>query len=304
MLDLFLFAIALIILWKSSDAFVDSSQSLALHLKLPPILIGATVVAFGTSAPELFVAIFAGLNHQSDVIYGNIFGSNIANVFLIFAISLILKRLDFDQAFHEQLHLNLLSLVIVFVSVCFFSPSRFMSILILIVFAGIQFLFFKKKASHISETPPFNLKRSVAFFLLSLFLLIFSSRLLVLSLINVATFLGLSTTFLSLFLVAFGTSLPELVTTMSFVRKNHIGIVVGNVFGSNLFNLLFVLPMAWLVHPANMASHFYFELTILFVTILFMMVASYCFKQSRPYMGWFLLVLYFIYLSSIFYFVS
>jgi len=137
----------------------------------------------------------------------------------------------------------------------------------------------------VSDTPPYKLNLSVVLFLISLSFLIFSSRLLVLSLINVATFLGLSTTFLSLFAVAFGTSLPELVTTISFVRKNHIGIVVGNVFGSNFFNLLFVLPMAWLVYPGNMATHFYFELTILFVTILFLMV-------------------YFIYLSCIFYFVS
>lgn len=304
MLDLFLFVFSLIVLWKSSDVFVDSSHSLALHLKLPPILIGATVVAFGTSAPELFVAIFAGLNHQSDVVYGNVFGSNIANVFLIFAISLILKRLDFDKAFREQINLNFLSLMIVLISVYFLSPSRLISVLILIVFAVIQFLFLKKKSEHMSEMPPYTRNLSVVLFLISLSFLIFSSRLLVLSLINVATFLGLSTTFLSLFLVAFGTSLPELVTTVSFVRKNHIGIVVGNVFGSNFFNLLFVLPMAWLVYPSNMAIHFYFELMILFVTILFLMVVSYCFKQSRQLMGWLFLGLYFIYLSFIFYFVS
>tara|TARA_B100001121_G_scaffold310735_1_gene345216 strand:+ start:1905 stop:2819 length:915 start_codon:yes stop_codon:yes gene_type:complete len=304
MLDLFLFVISLFVLWKSSDVFVDSSHSLALHLKLPPILIGATVVAFGTSAPELFVAIFAGLNHQSDVVYGNVFGSNIANIFLIFAISLILKRLDFDKAFREQLSLNFLSLIIVLVSVYFLSPSRLISVIILIVFGVIQFLFLKKKSSHVSETPPYKLNLSVVLFSISLSFLIFSSRLLVLSLINVATFLGLSTTFLSLFAVAFGTSLPELVTTVSFVRKNHIGIVVGNVFGSNFFNLLFVLPMAWLVYPGNMAIHFYFELTILFATILFLMVLAYCFKRSRQLMGWSLLMFYFIYLSSIFYFVS
>ena len=97
MLDLILFVFSLIVLWKSSDVFVDSSHSLALHLKLPPILIGATVVAFGTSAPELFVTIFAAINDQPDVVYGNVFGSNIANVFLIFSLSLILR------SFHSTL---------------------------------------------------------------------------------------------------------------------------------------------------------------------------------------------------------
>ena len=304
MLDLILFVFSLIVLWKSSDVFVDSSHSLALHLKLPPILIGATVVAFGTSAPELFVTIFAAINDQPDVVYGNVFGSNIANVFLIFSLSLILRRLSFNSDFRHQLKLNALSLFIVFFSVYVLSPSRVLAAVILVVFAVIQYYLLKQNESKETASAPFGLLWSFCLFLISLVFLIGSSKLLVVSLINVATFLGVSTTFLSLFAVAFGTSLPELVTTISFVRKNHIGIVVGNVFGSNFFNLLFVLPISWLVKPMIMAPHFYKELLILFITILFLFVLSYFFRETRKRMGVLFLLFYVIYIVSIFYFMS
>ena len=145
---------------------------------------------------------------------------------------------------------------------------------------------------------------SLIIFLSSLALLLLSSRLLVLSLVNVASAFGVSTTFLSLFLVAFGTSLPELVTTISFIRKNHMDIIVGNVFGSNLFNFLFVLPSAWLANPLKMPSHFFVELSVLGIVFLGLAFMSWLSQSSKQWLGLAFLSGYIIYIALIFYFVS
>ena len=304
MIDLLFFLLSFIALWKSSDVFVDSSHSLAVHLKMPPILIGATVVAFGTSAPELFVTIFAALKHEPNVVYGNVFGSNIANIFLIFGLSLILKNLSLTSQFREQLKLNFMSLALVSISVYFLVPSRTIAASLLMVFLIIQVLLLKKNGQDSSSEPKLSFILSILLFFVSLFFLIGSSRLLVFSLLNVATLLGLSTTFLSLFAVAFGTSLPELVTTISFVRKNHVDIVIGNVFGSNFFNLLFVLPISWLVLPMQMSSHFFIEIVILFLTICFLTLLSRFWSVSKAWLGWCFIMFYLMYIGYIYYFVS
>ena len=139
MMDISLFILSFIVLWKSADYFVDSSHSLALHFKLPPILIGATVVAFGTSAPELFVTIFAAYSNQSNVVYGNILGSNIANTFLIFGLCLIMSFIKFNTLIRSQLLINLFAIIVSSFGIYFVFPSRWLALVLLIFFGIIQF---------------------------------------------------------------------------------------------------------------------------------------------------------------------
>ena len=304
MLSIILLLISFLVLWKSADYFVDASHSLAIHFKMPPILIGATVVAFGTSAPELFVTMFAAHWGQGSVVYGNIFGSNIANIFLIFGVSLCLKTIVFNSEFRHQLWLNILALSLVSMVLYFYEPTRWLAAVLLLVFFGIQISLFKKNGHGSQAAPNHSLLMSVLLFLVSLAFLIVSSRLLVASLLTSASYLGLSTTFLSLFAVAFGTSLPELVTTISFVRQGHVDIVLGNVFGSNLFNLMFVLPIAWLVNPVSILWSFSIEVFILFFITLLLLVLIRYRQSSRRFYGYFCVTFYVFYIVFIYYFVS
>ena len=235
MMDISLFILSFIVLWKSADYFVDSSHSLALHFKLPPILIGATVVAFGTSAPELFVTIFAAYSNQSNVVYGNILGSNIANTFLIFGLCLIMSFIKFNTLIRSQLLINLFAIIVSSFGIYFVFPSRWLALVLLIFFGIIQFYILRNSMIQKNERPQYTLFFSFVYFFVSLLFLIGSSKMLVVSLLNTAEFIGVSTAFLSLFAVAFGTSLPELVSTISFVRKGHMDIVIGNVFWVELF---------------------------------------------------------------------
>lgn len=303
-MDVLLFLLSFIVLWKASDFFVDSTHAMAIHLKMPPMLIGATVVAFGTSAPELFVTVFASLNHHNDVVYGNIFGSNIANVLLILGLSFILQQLPFNKEFRNYLWLNLLVIIGIIFLLFTWSPSRVVACICLALFVCIQFFLIRNKFCHNSDSPQFGPFKSVMIFFSSLFFLIISSRLLVTSLLEIAVIFGISTTFLSLFLIAFGTSLPELATTVSFFRKNHMGIVVGNVFGSNLFNLFFVLPAAWLVNPMVMPSNFFIELVVILGVTIFLMALSYLFKYSKKWFGGIFVCGYFLYIFLIFSFLK
>ena len=303
MFYVFTFIISFIVLWKAADVFVDASHAIALHLKLPPILIGATVVAFGTSAPELFVTIFAAQAKKSDVVYGSIFGSNIANIFLIFGLSMCLKKIPLNKVFQQQLALNISALLIIGVSITLLQPSRSLGISCLGVFLLLQYYILKKNNVQKTEHPTKSLKTAVVLFLSSLLCLVGSSKLLISSLLKTASFFGVSTTFLSLFGVAFGTSLPELVTTLSFVKKNHVSIVVGNVFGSNIFNLLFVLPIAWIVTPVPFVQHFITEILILFSVSSVLFIYSHFKKESNHWFGLTFVFIYIIYIGTMYFFI-
>ena len=229
MLHFILFVFSFIVLWKSADYFVDASHTLALHLKLPPILIGATIVAFGTSAPELFVTGFASYFNQPDVVYGNIFGSNIANLLLIFGLSMVLADIQYSKLFKVQFITNVLVLLSFIFIFKFLEPNRIIAFVVFFIFICYQYFQLKKDSASNLDSPSYSLSKALIIFLGSLIFLVFSSRLLVYEVVNLATIFGVSKAFLSLFLVAFGTSLPELVTTIRFINKGHSDIVIGNV---------------------------------------------------------------------------
>ncbi len=296
----FLFVSSLLILWKSADGFVDASESLAIHLKLPSVIIGATVVAFGTSAPELFVTMFAAADNQVDVVYGSIFGSNMANIFFIFGLALLIIGLQNTEELKKQLVNHAISLSIILGIVVFLQPSLLTSTLALLLFLGINWGMFKQ-GNRLNDTTPPTEKRTllklITLFFICLLLLIASSKCLLYALTNIATLFGFSTAFLSLFAVAFGTSLPELMATIAFAKKGHASIIVGNVFGSNLFNLLLVLPMAWLVAPLPFLSRYFFEILCLFVITIVIAIFSKAFHKYHRAVGVALLVTYATYIG-------
>jgi cation:H+ antiporter len=274
MINLCLFVISFILIWKSADYFVDASHTIACYSKLPPILIGATIVAFGTSAPELFVNMFAAYAEQPNIVYGNIFGSNIANSCLIFGVACCLTRLHISSQFKRYMLLNILALGATIPWLIFNLESRISAIIILGLFVCINVYAFANTKTEETTKPKTSLLVAILIFGISLIILMGSSRMLISSLLTISQLFGISSTFLSVVAVALGTSLPELVSSIAFIKKGHSDMVIGNILGSNIFNLLFVLPISWLVLPSTMPILFFKELIFLAILGLSLYVIS------------------------------
>lgn len=297
MIYLGLLLASFILIWKCADYFVDSSHSIALRMNISPMVIGATVVAFGTSAPELFVNVFAAIDHEPNIIYGNILGSNLANTLLILGSAAWLATLHLKKEGFHQILFNLIFTASISALLLTQSVSRIVGIIVLVVFFVYYYLMVSRAApvdtdDHVNGRP---LWLVFILFVGSLVGLIFAAKLLIFSLLKSADLFGISTMFLSLFAVALGTSLPELISTVLFVRKGHTDMVIGNVFGSNLFNIMFVLPISWLVRPLQMPVQLSFELLMLVGLLVALLLLAALFKQYQRWLGVLLLVIYFSY---------
>ena len=302
MIYISLFILSFVLIWKSADYFVDSSHALAAKLNLSPFVIGATVVAFGTSAPELFVNIFAAIDQQPNIIYGNILGSNLANTLLILGSACILTPILINHTSRSQILINLLFTFLISTLLYFQFINRVIGICVLVVFFIYYYRLLNQSTSDSTEVSKNGRStvQLIVLFIVSLLVLVGASKLMIFSLLESANILGLSTMFLSLFAVALGTSLPELISTILFVKKGHSEMVIGNVFGSNLFNIMLVLPISWLVLPLKMPFNLLFELKFLLFILLVLFVSSFIFKRYYRFSGIVLLALYFTYTAYIY----
>ena len=294
MISIIFFLLSFILIWKFADLFVDASSALAIKTNVSPMIIGATIVAFGTSAPELFVNIFAALDNQADVVYGNIIGSNIANTLLILGSASLLTPIFVRRVSFEQLIPNVFFTLFIFMILLNQWVSRFTALFSLLLF--FVFYIFMITRSNSPQSDDYKNGRSYfklgGFFIFSLVGLIFSAKLLVYSLLETAAILGLSTVFLSLFAIALGTSLPELISTILFVRKGQTEMVIGNIFGSNLFNLMFVLPISWFFSPLELPGELQVHFLFLLLLLFFLLIIFFLFKRLNYVFGFFLLALY------------
>ena len=297
------FILSFILIWKFADIFVDSSSALALKTNVSPMVIGATIVAFGTSAPELFVNIFAALDQQASVVYGNIIGSNIANTLLILGSAVLLTPIFIRRSSFEQLIPNILFTLLILTLLFNNWVNRFTAVFSLFSFI-VFYIFMIAKSSTIQNSDLKN-GRSILnlgfHFIFSLIGLILSAKLLVYSLLETALFLGLSTVFLSLFAVALGTSLPELISTILFVKKGQTEMVIGNIFGSNLFNLMFVLPISWLFNPLQLPDKLHFHFLFLIFLLFSLFIVFLFFKRLNYFFGILFLSMYLGYNIFIFF---
>lgn len=250
-----------LLLW-SADRFVEGAAGTAAHFGMPPLLIGMVVIGFGTSAPEMIVSAIAALEGSPAVALGNAFGSNIANIALILgATALISPIVVHSQVLRKEL--PILSLVTVFAAALLMDGAlgRGDALLLLAVFAGlmgwtiVQGL--RLRADSLSgemERELAGCEKSVSRCLLwlgvGLVLLVVSSRMLVWGAVAIARGLGVSDLVIGLTIVAVGTSLPELASSVAAARKGEHDLALGNVLGSNLFNTLAVVGIAGVIEPA------------------------------------------------------
>lgn len=259
MISLLLIILGIAVLWAGGEILVRSVTGLAAVLRVSPTAIGLTVVAFGTSAPELGVAIAAALRDSTGLVYGNVVGSNIANVGLILGISALVVPLHnhHDGAERQAIRLVRRELpfmlgtsLLVLIFTAFGRLGRFEGVVLLALMA--YFLIVLVRAGDAEATDPQGVSglRSGLGTLVGLALLaVGAAEILVPAAEELARELGVSETVIGLTVVAFGTSVPELAACLVAAYRNHHGIVLGNIIGSNVFNILLVLPAATLIRP-------------------------------------------------------
>ncbi|MCK0768762.1 calcium/sodium antiporter [Chromohalobacter canadensis] len=259
-------ALGLAVLVWSADRFVDGAAATSRHLGLPPLLIGMVIIGFGTSAPELMVSGLSAWQGNPGLALGNAYGSNIANIGLIVGLVALLSPLTMHSQVLRQ-ELPLLMLVTVASLWCLQDGdvSRWDAVLLLAMLAALltySVMRGRQKGSDALadnttanlDAQEMTLKRAITWTLVGLVMLIASSRLLVWGAVDIASAFGVSDLVIGLTVVAIGTSLPELASSISAVRKNEHDLVIGNVVGSNLFNTLAVVGLAGIINPIDVDS--------------------------------------------------
>lgn len=253
--------IGLALLVWSADRFVEGSASTARHFGMPPLLIGMVIVGFGTSAPEMVVSALATLEGSPGIALGNAYGSNIANIALILGITALISPIMVHSTVLRK-ELPILTLVTFFavVLIADLELTRFDAILLLLVFGFLMawtiYQGLKQKTDSLAKEveaeaieKAMPIKRAVFWLVAGLVLLIVSSRILVWGAVEIAQIFGVSDMIIGLTIIAVGTSLPELASSVIAARKGEHDIALGNVLGSNLFNTLAVVGIAGTIHP-------------------------------------------------------
>jgi len=253
-----------LLIW-GADRFVDGAASVAKNLRVPPMVIGLTIVSLGTSLPEMIVAAMAALDGNRDLGIGNVLGSNIANIGLVLGITALIMPLAVQSmTLRREIPVLLLVTFLAFALFADGELSRIDGIVLLIglvlMLAWITRIGMKDRhdpmVEDFTESIPekMSMKSSILWFIVGLILLIVSSRMVVWGAVEIAHYLGVSDLIIGLTIVAIGTSLPELVASVASALKGEADIALGNVIGSNMFNLLAVLAMPGLIHPGIFAQ--------------------------------------------------
>lgn len=247
--------IGIIFLLIGGDMLVNSSTALAKKLNVSPFLIGITVVSFGTSAPELLVSLNAAVMGSTGIAIGNVIGSNIANIALVLGLTILIRPINVDSKKY------LFAWLVMFVSsIMFFGFSLdgvidfndglfFISGLMFFITLSIRYRNSSIEEDEIEENT--DTKMIPVYFILGAAGLYFGSEFLVTNSVIVAKYFGISEFVIGITIVALGTSLPELVTSVIAILKGHSSISIGNLIGSNIFNVFAVLGITSLVQPLN-----------------------------------------------------
>ncbi len=287
--------IGLILLVWSADRFVEGAASTAFHVGMPPLLIGMLVVGFGTSAPELLVSALAAADGSPGIALGNAYGSNIANIALILGITAIVSPIIVQSSVLRK-ELPIITIFSVLTAYLIFDLelTRLDAGILLSVFALFMgwtvYHGMKDKGDAFGdemeiegeeEVQRMPLKRGVIWLIIGLALLVGSSRLLVWGAVEIAEIFGISDMMIGLTIVAIGTSLPELASSVVAARKGEHDIALGNVLGSNIFNTLGVVGIAGIIQPFEIPSEtLYRDMPVMGALTLALFLLCYSFRKG------------------------
>ncbi|MGN0620368.1 MAG: calcium/sodium antiporter [Porcipelethomonas sp.] len=292
-----------IMLIKGADWFVDGASSAAGRLGISQLVIGLTIVAMGTSLPEAAVSIAAAVKGSSEIAIGNIAGSNILNILLILGITSAISALPVQRStlFSEIPFMAVVSLVMLVMCITGEKVTLAEGIILLLMFAAYLAVLFAKVRKSGDENEekqqiiPEKLWKSAVKILAGCTLVIAGSSISVESASDLARLMGMSERFIGLTIVAFGTSLPELVTSVVAARKGNADIAVGNIVGSNIFNILFIIGITAVITPVSFDMNFTADMIVTVMSCIVLWLFSVRKKNLSRIAGVMMIMLYFVY---------
>jgi len=303
LLEFILLAIGFALLVKGADYFVDGAASVAAKFKIPQLIIGLTVVAMGTSAPEAAVSISAAFAGNAEITIGNIVGSNILNILIILGISSLIAVLKVAKS-TIWIEIPIMTAATVLLLFLGFDGIISLPDALLIFVCFIGFLFYTIVSARKSNEQGENIKvmsvpKSLIFTVAGLAMIIAGSRFTVNSASAIAKMIGLSERFIGLTVVALGTSLPELFTSVMAAHKGNADIAIGNIVGSNIFNILFIVGFSGLILPVPFPEGFIFDTSVSIATCVLLFALCAPKKELRSVSGIVMLVCYAVYFACI-----
>lgn len=276
-MDFLMLLVGFVLLIKGADYFVEGSSSLAKIFKIPTVIIGLTVVAMGTSAPEASVSLNAALAGANDIAISNVIGSNIFNSVVVVGVCAMMSSFVVDKDIaRRDLPINVFITIVLVLMMLDGKLTRIEGIILsigIVSFIIVMVVSALKNRSEVQDVEQLPLWKSLLFIGCGLAAVIFGGDVVVDSATAIATMFGLSQNFIGLTIIAVGTSLPELVTSIVASRKGESGLALGNAVGSNIFNILFILGMSASISPLNVASESIIDgivLIVIAITLLIM----------------------------------
>ena len=304
-LQVVILLVGFLFLVKGADWFVEGAASIAKKLGIPQLIIGLTIVAMGTSMPEAAVSITAAMNQNAGITIGNIVGSNILNILIILGLTALITNVAIQKStFHYEIPFMLIVTVVLIIfgitggTVTFVEGVIFW--IMFLFYLGYLFVMARKDNSEDAEgVKAYPVWKCILFMLVGGVLVIKGSDFAVSGASEIARYFGMSERFIGLSIVALGTSLPELVTSVTAARRGNAGIAIGNIVGSNIFNILFVIGTVALLCPVPFESKFIIDAIIAIFAGVLLWVGTFKHKELRRPCGVVMLLCYaayFVYL--------
>lgn len=306
-----LLLVGLLVLVKGADVFVEASSGISKNFNVSNLVIGLTVMAFGTSAPEAFIGVRSALNGTVELAMGNVIGSDIFNLIFIIGLAAIIAPIAIDfKSIAKDYGVAILGPVLLLIMMLIFNNSipRWGSFIFLVIFfLYVAFTIKKllsKRGQHLEVEANYHiiprpLKQNIFFAVLGLAGIIIGGELVVHYASNLATTFGMSPRLIGITIVALGTSLPELIIVISASKRKENQLAVGNIIGSSIFNILFVLGLTGIISPLPISTALIFDLTFLIGASGLFLIFILTKKRLSRVEGGILVLLYFAYFFKI-----
>jgi len=310
-LTLFWLALGLVLLVKGSDVFVLASAGIARYFKVPSLIIGMTIMAFGTSAPEAFIGVRAALDDTSSLAMGNVIGSDIFNLIFIIGLAAMLTPMAISfKTIAKNYAVAISGPILLLLMMVYFDDAipTMGAVFLLVVFACYLFIIIqstlkkRKEGFELEEVvaeKTQSLKRSVLVAILGLGMIILGGELTVHHAVHITELLGMSTRVIGLTIVAIGTSLPELVIVFMASKRKENELAIGNIIGSSIFNIMFVLGLSGVISPLPIENGLIFDLTFLLGASVLFLIFILTKKKLSRLEGFAMVVSYLLYLSYV-----
>ena len=305
--SLFLFFLGMIILYYSSEIIINNAIIISNNYNISKLFVGLVILALGTSLPELFVSIVSSIKGNNSVAIGNIVGSNIANIGLVFGFSLLLQPIIFKSNSKDSIF-NLSILMISSVLIIFFLRDNYLirSEGLFLLFICLLYFFILTKYFSKSNLDDDQISKSsfkaFSILLINFIMLYFGSESFVTGALGIAEIIGLNDLIVGMTIVSLGTSAPEIFTTISAYKRRESNLIIGNIMGSNIINILLVGGVLGLISrvQVDFSNMFYHNSILLFLTLLFIIVIVSLKKMGR-FLGIIFISIYliFIYLNFV-----